>query len=283
MKNLKNFAILSIFCLFLSSCCCLNTRQNTYSSFYKEKDDLVAIQKKSVVRIGVKRHAPPFSQKNSDQSLVGFDVDLAKSISNELGVKCELIPLDSKDRVPFLKNNRVDLVIATMTATRKREQAIDFSIPYFEDGQGLICRKDSSIQSYSDLKNKKIGAAAGTTSYLNMQQVQPECKMVAFKNYNAGVKALLLGQIDAFTGDYLVLKGLQLNHEQSSALELRGNRFTVEPYGVALRENQSNLRDSVNRILKTLWNNGTWSKIHSKWLGKDSAYKSNDNFTMKTL
>ncbi len=281
LKELSNFAFLSVFCLILTSCYCSNVKTNKYSEKLTSGDDLVDIQSKGIIRFGVKRHAPPFSQKNNEGDLEGFDIDIAKSIAINLGLDLELVPLDSKDRIPYLKDHTVDAVIATMTATRKREKAIDFTFSYYEDGQGLICKKDSLIMSYKDLKNKKVGAAAGTTSFNNMGQVQPECSMVAFKNYNEGLTALLEGKIDAFTGDYLVLKGLKHNHKQSDNLEVRGDRFTVEPYGIAVRQNQSNFRDRLEKVLAELWENGTWESIHEKWLGEDTAYRSNDDFKMQ--
>jgi polar amino acid transport system substrate-binding protein len=281
IKSTINFALLFVLSLLLTSCCCFSTRSNIYSNKYRNSDDLQNIQNKGSIRFGVKRHAPPFSQKNSTGELEGFDIDIAKSIAINLGLDLELVPLDSKDRISFLKEYTVDAVIATMTATRKREKDIDFTFSYYEDGQGLICKKESSVMSYKDLKNKKVGAAAGTTSYNNMSQVQPDCTMIAFKNYNEGITSLLEGKIDAFTGDYLVLKGLKHNHKKSDDLQVRGDRFTVEPYGIGVRQNQSNLRDSIEGALSEIWENGTWQSIHEKWLGEGTAYRSNDDFEMK--
>jgi polar amino acid transport system substrate-binding protein len=283
LLEISKLTIVSILCLILTSCCCLNAKKNVSSHKITSGDDLVDIQSKGTIRFGVKRHAPPFSQKNNEGDLEGFDIDIAKSIAISLGLDLELVPLDSKDRIPYLKDHTVDAVIATMTATRNREKDVDFTFSYYEDGQGLICKKDSPIMSYKDLKNKKVGAAAGTTSYNNMGQVQPECSMVAFKNYNEGLAALLEGKIDAFTGDYLVLKGLKHSHKQSDGLEVRGDRFTVEPYGIAVRQNQSNFRDRLEKVLAEIWENGTWESIHQKWLGENTAYRSNDDFKMQDI
>ena len=281
IKEILKVFFISVVCISLVSCDCLSSKKNRFSTKYTSGDDLVDIETKGTIRFGVKRHAPPFSQKNSEGILEGFDIDIAKAVAVELGCELELVPLDSKDRIPFLHERKVDGVIATMTATRKREKSIDFTFSYYEDGQGLICRKDSSVMSYKDLKNKKVGAAAGTTSFANMGQVQPECSMVAYKNYNEGITALLDGKIDAFTGDYLVLKGLKHNHKMSKDLEVRGDRFTVEPYGIGVRQDQSNLRDRLEKALQAIWEDGTWEGIHGKWLGEDTAYRSNDDFKMQ--
>ena len=246
------------------------------------QDDLVFMRTSGVVRIGVKAHAPPFSEK-IDEKLVGFDVSIAQALASYLELELVLVPLSSSERIPFLKENKVDLILATMTVTRSREKEVDFSTPYFEDGQSLLCLKSGDVQSYQDLKKKVVGAVAGTTTLENFPQIQPLAEMKAFPSAGDAVEAMLKGEIHAFSSDMLMLMGLKLNHPQGNQLELRGGKFTTEPYGVAMRQNQSNLRDLVNEAIMVMWTAGTWKTMYEKWFGEGSLYQHENNFAVKVI
>lgn len=246
-------------------------------------NDLDKVIKKGNLRVGVKKHAPPFSVKNDKGKYVGFDIDMAKALASYLEVTLELIPLDSKDRIKFLDKNKVDLVIATMTITRSREEKVDFSIPYFQDGQALLGLKSNEIDGYRGLKGKKVGVVDGTTSQSNMPQVQPNCEVVAFKTPQSALDSLVKGEVDAFTSDGMMLIGLTLTHEKKDALELKGDKFTVEPYGVAIRQNQSKLRDAVNEGIMEFWETGSWKNQYEQWFGEDTPYHGKNYFTVDLI
>ena len=86
---------------------------------------------RGTVRIGVRNDNPPLSFVTEDGEWVGFDVDLAHAIAAEMGLEPELIVVDGTTRISFLQEGRVDISIASMNHTRKRDNAIDFSITYF--------------------------------------------------------------------------------------------------------------------------------------------------------
>lgn len=269
------FAIIGILCL--SSC----TWQHQNKSPIRTADTgnlMDQLNYKKVIRVGVKTNAPPFAKQEDDGSYWGFDIDMAKAIGKELGLRVQFVPVSPNQRIPYVREGRVDIVVASMTITRYREQFVDFSIPYFQDGQGLLFRSNSKFTSYRDLKDRKVGAVIGSTSYKNMVKVQPDCKIVPFENYADGVQALLDEKTDAFTSDYLILMGLKNKHKDHTILELRGNRFTAEPYGVAMMENQSKLRDNVNNAIMSIWENGIWQEIYQTWFGEGSVFQNQNDF-----
>ncbi|MBF0197178.1 MAG: transporter substrate-binding domain-containing protein [Planctomycetes bacterium] len=273
-----SFVLLSLLALLaLPSCRCLD-------STALQEAGLDAIQKKGELVVGIKQNAPPFSFQNAEGEYTGFDVDIAIALAAQLELKLKLVPLESSsDRIPYIQENKVDLIIASMTITRGRDKVIDFSIPYFQDGQGLIFRKNSAAKGYKDLKGKKVGAVNGTTSLRNMSKVQPEAQVVIYSNYANGLEGLLKGEVDAFTSDYLMLLGLRNNHAQKDELEVKGSRFTVEPYGIGMKENSSELRDSVNKALMQIWSNETWSEINEKWFGEGKSYYNENYFEISLV
>jgi len=245
--------------------------------------DLDAIVKHGLLKVGIKKHAPPFSELNSDGKYVGFDIEIAKALASFLEVPLELVPIESKDRIPFLQNGSVDVVVATMTITRLREEEVDFSIPYFQDGQALLGLKATELDGYRGLKGKKVGVVEGTTSQSNMNQVQPNCEVVPYKSADVALSDLLEGKIAAFTSDAMMLVGLTLEGKYKDQLEIKGDKFTVEPYGVALRQNQSKLRDAVNEAIMDFWKTGSWSHRFERYFGKDTPYHSKNYFSIDVI
>jgi len=244
-------------------------------------DDLQAIIESGRIRVGVRDHAPPFSVKNLQGTMEGFDIGMAQALASFLEVELELVPISSAERIPFLLENKVDAVIATMTITRARDKEVDFSIPYFKDGQSLLVLDSGTIKSYQDLAGKKIGAVSGTTSLKNLPLISPDCIPVPFGSPNQAVDALVAGEIDAFTSDMLMLLGLKLSHTKKDLLKIRGGKFTNEPYGVAVRPNQSKLRDAINEAIMSMWQNGTWRSLFDKWFGRKSPFYHENNFEIQ--
>jgi ABC-type amino acid transport substrate-binding protein len=107
--------------------------------------NLARIQAAKVLRIGIKTDAPPFCFQNKDGIPQGFDVDIGYRLARALGVEPQFVPVTGPERLERLKRGDVDLVIATLTATRRRAREADFSLPYYQDQQGLLVKSGSAI------------------------------------------------------------------------------------------------------------------------------------------
>jgi len=118
---------------------------------------------------------PMFGLLNPTSNKVeGFDVDIAKEIATAIFGNPDAIEYKeavSKNRIPFLQDGTVDLVISTMTVNADREQQIDFSNVYYLAGQSLLVPKASAIASINDLAGKKVGTAKGSTSENNIRKI----------------------------------------------------------------------------------------------------------------
>lgn len=233
-----------------------------------------------VVRVGVKSDTPPFGFQQGE-AWFGFDVEVALALFQEMGIdNVVFVPVTSANRMEKLAKNEVDCVVASMTITRTREKTVDFSIPYFQDGQALMVKADSPIQSYLDLGSKKVGAVKGSTSAANMNQVAPEAQIVQFGSFQDLGKALDEGKVDAITSDSIILLGMMKRGGRSDAYRLAGDRFSTEPYGIALAHNQSRFRDLLNEGLQRIWENGRWQLIHDTWFGPRSKYAIQTGFSI---
>jgi polar amino acid transport system substrate-binding protein len=249
------------------------------------EDILAKVTAAKVVRVGVLANNPPFSFQVG-KTWSGFDIEIAQGVANHLGIETvEFVPLTLDQRSPAVVAGTVDMVVASMTITRYRESKssskVDFSLPYFQDGQALLVKSASPIKSYLDLNGKKVGAVKGSTASFYMTQINPDATVVKYADNAALGKALAADEIDAATNDYLVLSGMIASSADPAGLRIAGDRMTTEPYGIAVAQNQSAWRNAINHALLALWESQDWHASADTWFGPTSKYASPINFVMQ--
>jgi ABC-type amino acid transport substrate-binding protein len=249
-------------------CCCLVACAGRAT----QADDLAAIRAAGSVRIGVKADAPPFGTRWG-QEFAGFDIDIARAIADHLGVEPVFVPVTSADRFDRLLGRDIDLVVATTTITRSRERLVDFSQPYFLDGQGLVVPAASPVQGVADL-------TGGSTSIDTLRQVAPGAVVVEVGTAGDLLRAITAGEADAATSDSLILLGLRQGAADPAAWRVVDDRFSTEPYGVALRPDQSALRDAVNDAIQGAWRTGHWRGMYDAWFGPGTAFATSIAFAV---
>jgi polar amino acid transport system substrate-binding protein len=243
-------------------------------------DILQEVMARKIIRIGVMADTPPFSYQVG-KSWTGFDIEIAQGVANQLGIEnVEFVPVTLDQRSDAAIKGTVDMVVASMTITRYREHSVDFSIPYFQDGMGLLVKSSSPIQSYLDLDKKTIGATKGSTSSFYMKQINPDAAVKIYADNAAMRTALDKGEVDAITTDYITLVGMVATAKDPASLRIAGNRLTAEPFGIAVAPNQSAWRNAINHALIALWEKQEWHASADTWFGPSSKYASPINFVM---
>jgi polar amino acid transport system substrate-binding protein len=259
------------------------TKSETGSKKAAVVSQLERIQNAKVLRIGIKSDSPPFCFQDKEGNPQGFDVDVGFRLARALDVQPVFVTIKSSERIESLKKGDVDVVIATLTATRKRAKDIDFSIPYYQDQQMLLVKDSSAIKSYRDLAGKKVAAASNTTSIDNIKTVAPDAQVVSVGSVAEAFEKLGKDEVDAVTGDGLQLQGLRLGSADAAKYRIAGEGFSAEPYIIGMPQNDSQLRARVDEFLTELWNSGSWTRIFNKWLGAQSAYNLEAQFQMPVL
>jgi len=231
---------------------------------------LSKIKKRGVLRAGVKFDFPPmgFIDKKTGKP-AGFDVDLVREIAKKLGVKVEFVQALSKTRIPLIINGNVDLIAATMTHKRSRDKVIDFSIHYLITGQRFITRKDTGIKHISQLAGKRVASVQGGNAGPNLLKVQPKAIIVPFQEHTENLLALKQKKVDAMVTDDILLQWYAKNNPD---LVVPGKLYTIEPYGMGLRENDSDWRDFVNEVILELWETKRYHAIWRKWFGRNPDF-----------
>lgn len=228
--------------------------------------------------VGVKYDSPPFGFVDENGDVKGFDVDLVRQIHSDLkkvckkDIKLTLKQVTSKNRIEFVQNGTIDLAAATATITYGRLDVVDFSNPYFMDGQRLLVPAKSSIRSVVDLAGKRVGTAQGSTSEGNLKKASPKAKVVSFQQYTDAFTALQQGKVDAVSTDSTILLGLRASAPDPSKYKLVGTYFSNEPYGMIMRQNDSKWRNFVNESLSKAAANGQYRKVFNTWFGKGTKY-----------
>ncbi|WP_239169782.1 glutamate ABC transporter substrate-binding protein [Actinoplanes xinjiangensis] len=206
----------------------------------------------------------PFTAK-----IEGFDVDMGREIAKAIfgdPDRLEIRVIPRSERINAVNRGTVDLAINTMTTNCTRWQQVDFSTVYYEAGQRLLVGKDSPATRIEDLGGQRVCAAAGSTSLENIGRVNvdPPPLAVARTDFGACLVAFQLGEVQAISTDDTILAGLAA---QDPYAKVVGPRFTEEPYAMAIAGTHRDFTEFVNAVLERMRADGTWAKIHDRWLG----------------
>jgi len=237
---------------------------------------LEKIKNSGVFTIGVRNASPPFSFINKQNERVGFSNDLAvlmhKNIEKKLGktIKLEMKETSPNTRIPLLTSMAVDLVTETMTDTRARRESVDFSLTYFVTGAQFIVKKGSPIKGAGEIAGKRIGTQQGSTNERVLREKYPQAVLVTFPDQAAAFMALQQGKLDAYCNDGIQLWGLKYKSANPDQWEVVGDYISYEPYGMAMRKNDSDFRQVVNVSLMEAIEGGEYFKLYDKWFGPKS-------------
>ena len=231
---------------------------------------MAKIVAKGKMTVGVKFDQPGFGLKDPVTGKVdGFDVQIAKEIGKALGLKeeqIEFVEAVSANRIPFLQEDKVDLVIATMTINAERKTQIEFSRPYYLAGQSILVKKDNTtIKTVTDLNGKNVCSVQGSTSEKNIQTKAPQANLLSLTGYAACVDSLKSGRVEAVSTDDIILAGFAAS---DNTLKLVGGQFTQEPYGIGVKKGKTDMVAFIDAMLAKEFADGTWDKIYDKYLGK---------------
>ena len=232
----------------------------------------IAAAKKMTV--GVKFDQPGFGLKDPATGKVdGFDVAIAKEIGKALGLKEEditFVESISANRIPFLQEDKVDLVVATMTINAERKTQIEFSRPYFVAGQSILVKKENTtITKVEDLNGKKVCSVQGSTSEKNIVAKAPQAELQSLTGYAACVASMKDGRVAAVSTDDIILAGFAAS---DNTLKLVGGQFTQEPYGIGMKLGKKDMQVFVDSLLTKWFADGTWDRIYNQYLGKVEGF-----------
>lgn len=229
--------------------------------------DLSDILEAGVVKVGVPESFPPFGSLNEEGEHVGYDVDVAKLIAEDLGVEVEIIPIVSKQRIPFLETDKLDLVISTLGANPERAKSIWFSAAYAPFYTGAFGKDALDVESIDDLAGMKVGLTGGTIEDIQVTDEAPEgTEILRFGDNAATQAAYVAGQVDVIITSNVVAAALS---EANPDLDL-ATKY-ISKYGasfIGVKKGSFDLLQWVNVWIMHKKLNGTLNEISLEWLGQ---------------
>jgi polar amino acid transport system substrate-binding protein len=217
-------------------------------------DTLDDIVKRGTLKVAVPQDFPPFGSVGADMKPLGYDIDTAALIAKQLGVKLELVPVTSANRVPYLQTRKVDLVISSLGKNPEREKAIDFSDAYAPFFNGVFGPADVKVASAADLAGKTIGVTRGAVEDIELTKIAPPTATLKRYEDNNG------------TGNVVAAAILARNPPKKPE-----TKFLIKdsPCYIGLNKDEPKLRAKVNEILANAKRDGSLTAISKKWLGAD--------------
>jgi len=245
---------------------------------FADNSYMAAIQKKGKITVGVKFDVPPMGALNpATNKPEGFDIDVAKQIAKAIfgdENKIEFTEAVTKNREPFLTEDKVDLVVATYTITDARKEIIDFSTPYYVAGQSILVRKDNNdIKKPADMNGKKVCSQQGSTSEANVRAAAPQADLTTLATVSECALALQDKRVDALSTDDIQLIGISI---KDPSTKLTGGVFSEEPYGIGIKKGRPEFVQFVNDQLNAMFKDGRWKSYYDKNLGKYSSISADE-------
>ncbi len=264
------FAVTLIMIPLLLSGCRIESRQKLES----KPDTWETVQKQKKIVIGLDDSFVPMGFQTKSGKIVGYDVDLAKAVFKQYGIKVDFQPIDWSMNVTELRNGTIDLIWNGFSITPQRSKAVSFSTPYLVNDQILVTKKKNNINSFADMQGKVAGVQNGSAGAMDIDN-QPKLLKDRIKGHSPvlydsftdafidlnsnRIQGLL---IDSIYADYYIA-----HQSDRKSFKVIKSNFPKEYYGVGMRKGDTMLKQKIDQGLKKLAKNGKLKQIDQKWFG----------------
>ncbi len=228
------------------------------------------------LKIGTEGAYPPFNNLEADGSLVGFDIDIARALCEEMGAECEFVTQDWDGIIPALQAGKFDAIIASMSITPERLEKVDFSEKYYNTPPAVAVPKDSDIggSAAADLAGKVIGVQGSTTHSNYAEATYTDSDIKQYPTADEYKLDIANGRLDAVVDDIIVLNDW-LATDDGACCKIAGT-ITPDPEihgpgaGIAVRKGETELADKFSAAIKALRENGKYKEINDKYFDFDA-------------
>ncbi|SMB89941.1 ABC transporter substrate-binding protein [Deinococcus hopiensis] len=226
------------------------------------------VKAKGVLVLGTDPTFAPFEFKGPDGQIQGFDIDIARAVAKDLGVKLEIRPVGFGALMPqSVTSGRVDMAMSGITITPERAKVVAFSGPYYRSAQVFIVRggNPGKFTWPSDVKGKTLGVQANTTGqYTANGMLKPKGAVLkVYDDFAAGLADVRAGRITALIGDAPTVA--DLGKRLPGQFAQAGQPLAAEDYGMVFAKG-SDLAAAANRTLARLKASGEYQKLLNTWI-----------------
>lgn len=230
----------------------------------------------NTIVIGSEGAYPPFNYFNSKGELVGFDIDIGKALCDNMQAKCRFVSQDWDGMIPALLSGKYDVILASMFITNERRKIVDFTDPYYLAAMTFVAPKDAIPKDFSTetISQLSVGALGSSTEAEYMEKAYPDADIRLYRSQDELKLDMTNGRIDLIIGDLLPLLEWTSKEKDGSCCTLTGEIITDSQYvgdgvGMAIRKEDSQLKDKINQALYNITVNGTYQAINEKYFDID--------------
>jgi polar amino acid transport system substrate-binding protein len=237
---------------------------------------LQAVLQRGTLRVGDCLTFAPFGFYDKDGNADGYDVDLAKELAKQMGVKLEVVNTTSANRIPNLQTAKVDVVFCNFTRNLERAKVVEFTSPYVVASEAMLVKKSSGIQSAKDMNGRTIATVKGSTNGDEVRSMGIPVKIQEYDSSQAAILAVKQGQADAMIEDnnflaYQAKLDPELAVTNEALVPLEYNAFGV-------RAGDQAWLNYLNLFLFNINASKLNAQLYKKWFGVDPRYPLNPQF-----
>ncbi|WP_026350131.1 transporter substrate-binding domain-containing protein [Bordetella sp. FB-8] len=237
---------------------------------------LQKVLQRGMLRVGDCLSFAPFGFMDQNGKPDGYDVDLAKELAKEMGVKLEMVDTTSANRIPNLQTGKVDVVFCNFTRNLERAKEIEFTSPYVVASEAMLVRKSSGIHSAKDMANRTIATVKGSTNGDEVRSMGIPVKIQEYDSSQAAILAVKQGQADAMIEDnnflaYQAKLDPSLKVTDDALVPLEYNAFGV-------KQGDQIWLNYLNLFLFNINASGLNKQLYNKWFGTDPKFPLNPQF-----
>ena len=228
-------------------------------------DVLEDIKKRGTLIVGVKADYKPFGFRDPSGAIVGLEPDLAGDVAKALGVKLELVPVVSANRMEFLNQGKIDLMIATMSDKPERRKVVQVIEPlYYSDAVNVLLKKDAPVKSWDDLKGKKV---CGTTGAFYNKDVAQKygAEIASFDGSDKPLLALKGGDCIGYVYDQTFVVGKLTDADWSGGYHMPLPGILETPWAAAVKLGEAALQKTLEDMHKGWMKSGRIVELEKKW------------------
>lgn len=242
-----------------------------FSGTVAKADVLADIKKRGVLIVGTKADYRPYGFRDPSGKIVGIEPDLAADVAKRLGVKLELVPVVASNRMQFLEQGKIDLMIATMNDTPERRKVVGIVEPdYYASGVNILVPKSMHLTGWEQLKGKPVCLIQGSFYNKELQEkygIEP----VAFKGTAEAYTALKSGNCAGMAYDDTALYGQLLDPEWKD-YEVPLKSIDVLPWGLAVKLGETEFEKFMHDAIVAWHKSGLLLQLEKKWGVPNSAF-----------
>jgi polar amino acid transport system substrate-binding protein len=230
-----------------------------------QADVLDDIKSRGKLIVGVKADYRPFGFRDPSGAIIGLEPDLAADVAKKLGVQLELVPVVSANRMEFLNQGKIDLMIATMSDKPERRKVVQVIEPlYYSDAVNVLLKSDAPIKSWEDLKGKKLCGTTGAFYNKDVaQKYGPE--IVSFDGSEKPLLALKNGDCIGYLYDQTFIVGKLTEDEWKNGYKMVLPGIMETPWAIAVKHGEARFQKFMEDISKEWMKSGRIIELEKKW------------------